>query len=123
MKCSSIIESMEDRIDPDDECGQQGQHDAIIQVSAHYAFIFVMYDDLTFGENRDIAGGEPPEEYEAEGTVPYLSHVDCGNCGEEMIFTDDEDYLMRKNPEFYLPAKVDLAYAIKCAEELELENY
>jgi hypothetical protein len=128
MRCSRIIESMEDKIDVDNECDQQTQFDAVVQCSKHYAFTFAMYDDFTFGENRDITGCEPPSEsiaYKGHSLsnkdIPYLKHVDCIVCGEEIVFTDDEEYQMKKNPP--LPCKKDLDYAIKCAEELELENW
>jgi hypothetical protein len=125
MKCSSVINSMEDKIHQDDECDVD-IFDAIVQVSKHYAFIFEMNNDFEFDENRDICGGEPPtersEDIDGIGLkAPYLAHIDCSNCGEEIELSRSErQFVTDNNP---LPCKKDLDYAIKCAEELELENW
>lgn len=126
MQCENVTNQMEDKINLEDECHGRDTFDAIVQISKHYAFIFEMDNDFTFGENRDICGGEAPtersEDIDKLGLkAPYLAHVDCSNCGEELELSEKELKFIRDNNP--LPCSEDLEEAKNVAAELELENY
>jgi hypothetical protein len=76
----------------------QGMFDAVVQTTKNEAETFQMYSDVTLGINRTLDGCETPSESDAEPDkkLPYVKHIDCIECGEEIEMNESEIEKMEK---------------------------